>query len=78
LNTNSKGLLQVEWCPRRSGVLASISREEKSIKFWDIQDAMIGQRNEKEDFSNLSSHSRPYRSRFLFKQRILLLITGYI
>eukprot|EP01117_Protostelium_nocturnum_P018083 TRINITY_DN7488_c0_g1_i2.p1 TRINITY_DN7488_c0_g1~~TRINITY_DN7488_c0_g1_i2.p1 ORF type:complete len:899 (-),score=298.73 TRINITY_DN7488_c0_g1_i2:10-2706(-) len=60
LVTNSKGLQQVEWCPKRSGVLASSSRDEKSIKFWDIQDAMVGQKNEREDFS--SSHSRPYRT----------------
>jgi len=40
LNTNSKGLTQVEWCPTRSGVIACTSKEEKTIKFWDINDSL--------------------------------------
>ncbi|PRP89466.1 WD repeat-containing protein mio-like [Planoprotostelium fungivorum] len=62
LLTNSKGLQQVEWCPRRSGVLATSSSLEKTIKFWDIQDAMVGQnKNERDDFSSIST-CRPYKT----------------
>lgn len=39
-NSNSKALTQIEWCPTRSGLLASISKEEKCIKFWDITDTI--------------------------------------
>lgn len=49
LNSNSKGLIQVEWCPTRSGIIAAISRDERTIKFWDIQDALLAQVNEKDE-----------------------------
>jgi WD40 repeat protein len=39
LNTNSKGLLQLEWCPTRAGILAVISKDEPNIKIWDVRDA---------------------------------------
>ena len=39
-NSNSKGLSQLEWCPTRSGVLATIAKDEKQIKFWDIKDSL--------------------------------------
>jgi WD40 repeat protein len=39
LNTNSKGLVQIEWCPTRAGVLAVIGKEESSIRLWDIKDS---------------------------------------
>jgi hypothetical protein len=31
-------LQQVSWCPTRSGILASISRDENCVKLWDIKD----------------------------------------
>jgi len=38
LRTGSKGLQQVSWCPTRSGILASVSRDENCVKLWDIKD----------------------------------------
>lgn len=35
-NSNSKNLTQVSWCPTQSQVLASVGKDEKEIKIWDI------------------------------------------
>ena len=40
INTNSKMLAQIAWCPTRRGCLASITRDEHNVKFWDMQAAM--------------------------------------
>eukprot|EP01114_Cavostelium_apophysatum_P012662 TRINITY_DN288_c0_g1_i6.p1 TRINITY_DN288_c0_g1~~TRINITY_DN288_c0_g1_i6.p1 ORF type:complete len:932 (+),score=212.05 TRINITY_DN288_c0_g1_i6:136-2931(+) len=61
LNTNSKGLLDIQWCPTRTGILASISRDEKNIKFWDLKDiTSFGPKNDKGD-SNVPP-SKPART----------------
>eukprot|EP00002_Diphylleia_rotans_P034218 TRINITY_DN7336_c0_g1_i1.p1 TRINITY_DN7336_c0_g1~~TRINITY_DN7336_c0_g1_i1.p1 ORF type:complete len:915 (+),score=151.64 TRINITY_DN7336_c0_g1_i1:62-2806(+) len=39
IQTNSKNpVAKIAWCPTREGVLASISREEKTVKLWYLQD----------------------------------------
>eukprot|EP00007_Cunea_sp_BSH-02190019_P008955 CAMPEP_0174238428 /NCGR_PEP_ID=MMETSP0417-20130205/11187_1 /TAXON_ID=242541 /ORGANISM="Mayorella sp, Strain BSH-02190019" /LENGTH=1029 /DNA_ID=CAMNT_0015317259 /DNA_START=92 /DNA_END=3177 /DNA_ORIENTATION=+ len=32
-------LIQIEWCPTRAGILATIARDDRCVKFWDIKDA---------------------------------------
>jgi WD40 repeat protein len=41
LNTGSK-VVQVGWCPTRGmGILASIGKDEKSIKLWDVKTGIL-------------------------------------
>ncbi|EGG23303.1 hypothetical protein DFA_05435 [Cavenderia fasciculata] len=37
INTNYKSVSQMEWCPTRSGILATSGREKNTIKLWDIK-----------------------------------------
>tara|TARA_R110002050_G_scaffold291115_2_gene445254 strand:- start:2986 stop:4029 length:1044 start_codon:yes stop_codon:yes gene_type:complete len=37
-STGNKSLMQIAWCPTRSGVLASVSKDEKYIKLWHIKE----------------------------------------
>jgi len=37
INTNCKSIQQIEWCPTRSGVLASVGKDKNTIKLWDIK-----------------------------------------
>jgi len=64
LNTESKSLLQIEWCPTRSGVLASIGKEESVLKLWDLNDSALdlpSDFNIQQQELNFK-YVRPYRS----------------
>ena len=37
LDTKSKTLNQIAWCPTRVGVIASINKDEKTLRVWDIK-----------------------------------------
>ncbi|ELR22091.1 uncharacterized protein ACA1_158870 [Acanthamoeba castellanii str. Neff] len=37
----SKSLIQIEWCSTRSGILASIGKEESVLKLWDLNDSAL-------------------------------------
>ncbi|EGC39299.1 hypothetical protein DICPUDRAFT_147940 [Dictyostelium purpureum] len=37
VNSNCKSIQQIEWCPTRSGVLASVGKDKTSVKLWDIK-----------------------------------------
>jgi WD40 repeat protein len=41
LHTGSKSLIQIEWCSTRSGILASIGKEESILKLWDLNDSAL-------------------------------------
>ena len=41
MNTQTRGLLEVMWCPTRSGVLASIGKDESVVKIWDVKDNVL-------------------------------------
>ncbi|KAL6067851.1 GATOR complex protein MIOS [Balamuthia mandrillaris] len=55
--TGSKGLVQVEWCPTRSSILASISKEDKTLKLWDLMDVNHSTRNFSDTLEDLPSPS---------------------
>eukprot|EP01125_Pyxidicula_operculata_P012479 TRINITY_DN4093_c0_g1_i2.p1 TRINITY_DN4093_c0_g1~~TRINITY_DN4093_c0_g1_i2.p1 ORF type:complete len:807 (+),score=178.74 TRINITY_DN4093_c0_g1_i2:54-2474(+) len=40
INTKTKQLAQIGWCPTRSGVIASIAKNESNIKLWDVKPAL--------------------------------------
>jgi hypothetical protein len=70
MNTNSKGLLQIEWCPTRPGILAVISKDEPNIKLWDVKDVFtqVSQMKEgsPEAVAATESLTKPSRSTFHF------------
>jgi len=74
LNTNSKGLLQIEWCPTRAGVLAAIGKEESSIRLWDIKDSYsqlnVASKDGVVEPAITEALTKPSRSKYLNIHRI--------
>eukprot|EP00026_Physarum_polycephalum_P001793 Phypoly_transcript_01796.p1 GENE.Phypoly_transcript_01796~~Phypoly_transcript_01796.p1 ORF type:complete len:954 (+),score=144.73 Phypoly_transcript_01796:249-3110(+) len=38
INTNAKAIQQIDWCPTRSGVLATIFKDGNTMKIWDVKE----------------------------------------
>lgn len=81
INTNSKGLLQLEWCPTRPGILAVISKDEPNIKLWDVKDVFtqVSQMKEgsPEAVAATESLTKPSRSKFCFDDSFSLSLSHF-
>jgi hypothetical protein len=73
LNTNSKGIVQIEWCPTRAGILAVASKEEPNIKLWNVKDAFAQviqmKEGSPEAIAASESLTKPTRSIYLYKHQ---------
>ncbi|KAF2072229.1 hypothetical protein CYY_006452 [Polysphondylium violaceum] len=59
INTNCKSLQQIEWCPTRSGVLATVGKDKNTIKLWDIKSPIDLSKSPKPDRKQSISNYDP-------------------
>ncbi|KAN0004083.1 hypothetical protein ACTFIZ_010242 [Dictyostelium cf. discoideum] len=57
VNSNCKSIQQIDWCPTRSGVLASLGKDKSSIKLWDIKAPIEFSKSPKLESTSLISNS---------------------
>eukprot|EP01087_Luapelamoeba_hula_P013119 TRINITY_DN3732_c0_g1_i3.p1 TRINITY_DN3732_c0_g1~~TRINITY_DN3732_c0_g1_i3.p1 ORF type:complete len:532 (-),score=15.46 TRINITY_DN3732_c0_g1_i3:1082-2677(-) len=66
IHTGGKSVMQIAWCPTRSGILASIAKDDRFVKLWDTKDSSIHIASESSDAATspepLREFSRPCRS----------------
>eukprot|EP01087_Luapelamoeba_hula_P013118 TRINITY_DN3732_c0_g1_i2.p1 TRINITY_DN3732_c0_g1~~TRINITY_DN3732_c0_g1_i2.p1 ORF type:complete len:413 (-),score=28.33 TRINITY_DN3732_c0_g1_i2:184-1422(-) len=69
IHTGGKSVMQIAWCPTRSGILASIAKDDRFVKLWDTKDSSIHIASESSDAATspepLREFSRPCRCNFL-------------
>ncbi|EFA82384.1 hypothetical protein PPL_04809 [Heterostelium album PN500] len=57
INTNYKAVQQIEWCPTRSGILATSGREKSTVKLYDIKAPIEQTKSPRPDRKSTTSSS---------------------
>ncbi|GAM17954.1 hypothetical protein SAMD00019534_011290 [Acytostelium subglobosum LB1] len=60
INTNYKSVQQIEWCPTRSGILATSGRDKNSIKLYDVKAPVEQARSPRPDRKSTSDQNLMY------------------